>query len=398
MGRLELVESSFSQSHNLLYLRSMAEYNARDYRTKLGGGYKKLPEAKIEAWIEANFEFKNRKGGAEYCINNPFDNDTGFNFNINPEKGGCHDWRGNEWAGPINPDTGKRNCSFIKLVRLYKKCSYKEALSEVLGVSTDLSSYLRPEGRITDQKAKRKVAVALPKGAEILAESEDRQASILIKWLKTRGYTAESIESSELFHFGMDVFWPYYEFDTLVYWQSRSRLNKRFNFPDIEVRNKSGEVVGMTEGSKGDFLYGFDDIEPASYVIITEAIFDQNTLGSQALASGGAVLTANQIGKIKILGPKDGIILSPDNDKAGIKSVLDNYALFSREGFDIFFSLPPKLKYIEDGEERTIKDWNELFVKLEMSLSEIRKVHDDNIKKLNPSQLVALRKRLQKKK
>jgi|2_EtaG_2_1085320.scaffolds.fasta_scaffold00181_4 hypothetical protein len=369
-------------------------YDASAYRSKLGKGFKKLPAAKVAAWIEQNFEFKTRKGGSEYCINSPFDGDTGHNFNINPENGVCNDWRGNEWAGPINPETNRRNCSFIKFVRLYRKFTYREALKEILGSSTDLSSYLRPEGRVTDGKAQKKITVALPDGTEILATSINRQATILIRWLGTRGYTEEDIERNELHHLGMDVYWPYYEFDTLVYWQSRSRLNKRFNFPDIQVRDKkSGDVIGETEGSKGDFLYGFDDVEPASYIIITEAIFDKHTLRDQTLASGGAILTPRQIGKIRILGPKQGIILSPDNDSAGIKSIITNQAMLHREGFTVFCSIPPKLEYTRDGETFKTKDWNEIGENVS-GFDKVRDIHDDGIKKLTPKELVRLRQLL----
>lgn len=369
------------------------KYDVNAYRKKSGGGFKQIPASKIEEWVENNFDFKLRKGGIEYCINSPFDNDTGYNFNISPDKGLCHDWRGNEWAGPINPESGKRNCSFIKFVRLYLKCSYREALEAVLG-SGDVSGYLRPEGRITDKKAQKKVSVSLPDGVRLLSGSTDPQAKSIIKWLKSRGYTSQDIETSELYHLAMDVYWPYYEFDTLVYWQSRSRLNKRFNFPTLEVYDEFGKVVGVTDGSKGDFFYGFDDIEPASYVIITEAIFDKHTLREQTLASGGAILTDNQIKKLKILGPREGIILSPDNDKAGIKSIIANAVLLQRKGFKIFYSIPPKIEYEKNGEILETKDWNELFTGAKLSINEIRKLHDDNIKAATKSELVKLRGKL----
>ena len=188
----------------------------------------------------------------------------------------------------------------------------------------------------------------------------------------------------------MDVYWPYYEFDTLVYWQSRSRLNKRFNFPQTEIQDDTGEIVAITEGSKGDFLYGFDDIEPASYLIITEAIFDKHTLGQQTLASGGAVLTPKQVGKIRILGPRR-VILAPDNDAAGVKSIFANATLLINEKIPTYFSLPPKLKYSVDGEERVTKDWNELFTNIKLSALEIRKMHDSNIKRATSTNLVQLR-------
>lgn len=371
----------------------MNKYDVNAYRKKTGGSYKQIPASKIEAWIERNFDFKPRKGGSEYCIHNPFDGDTGYNFNISPDKGVCHDWRGDEWAGPINPETGKRNCSFIKFLRLYLKCSYRQAVEELLGGSEDVSGYLRPEGRVTDREAKKKVSVALPNGARLLAGSQDIQAKAIRKWLKTRGYTNEDIVNSELYHLAMDVYWPYYEFDTLVYWQSRSRMNKRFNFPTLEVYDEFGRVVGETDGSKGDFLYGFDEIEPASYLIITEAIFDKNTLREQSLASGGAILTENQIKKLRILGPREGIILSPDNDKAGLKSIITNAILLQRQGFKVYYSLPPKMRYEKEGETFETKDWNELGQYV-VGFENVRKLHDDNINVANKTALVKLRNQI----
>ena len=363
----------------------MSDYS----KYKKSGSYPTIPPEKIISWIKDNFEYKTRKNDEEYIINNPFNGDAGYHFNINPYKGTCHDWRSDEWAGPINPETNRRNCSFIKFVRLYKKCGYTAAVSEILGTAVDIRYYLKPENRLTDVAAKNKLAVSLPSGVESLIKSEDSQAKILIKWLKSRGYTTESIAKNDLKHLGMDVYWPYYEFDTLAYWQSRSRLNKKFNFPSLDVYDDKGNKVGKTDGTKGDFLYGFDEIESASYIIITEAIFDQHTLGEQALASGGAALTSKQINKIKIIGPKKGIILSPDNDSAGVKSIISNYSLLEPYGFKLFYSIPPELKYEVDGVKKVTKDWNELgqFV---VGFDKVRKIHDKNIKKLNEQTLVEL--------
>ena len=179
------------------------------------------------------------------------------------------------------------------------------------------------------------------------------------------------------------MYWPYYEFETLVYWQSRNRFNKVYRFPDVSVFDKkSGATLGETEGSKGDFLYGFDDCDIASYVTITESIFGQYTLGQQALASGGASLTPSQVGKIKILGPKKGIILSPDNDSAGVKSMIHNFRLLQPLGYPIYWSLPPKLEYQSGDKKKYTKDWNELVQELKMSRHDVRQIHDKLLKKM----------------
>jgi len=344
--------------------------------------YKKLPPSNIKRWIEYHFpDFKPRKDGEEYLINNPFDGDTNHKFNINVEKAVCHDWRSDEWAGPVNPTTNKRNCSFINFVKLYLKCTYQEALRTILDASDDIDSYSKPSNADDIRGTTEKFPVTLPHGVSKLSNSTDQQAKILIKWLQSRGYELQEIDNYDLLHLGMDVYWPYYEFDILVYWQSRNKMRKAFKFPDVNIYDNNGTIIGKTDGTKGDFLYGFDECQSASYLIITESIFGQCTLGEQTLASGGAAITENQLKKLKILGPRKGIILSPDNDKAGVKSLLSNYQLIKNLGFPVYFSLPPKITYKNnDGESSITKDWNELITGLHLTRPEIRKIHDDNIK------------------
>lgn len=347
----------------------------------------KIPPHKIEEWVKKHFEYKKRNGknGEELVLANPFHANNNKKFNISLNTGKCHDWRGDEWAGPINPQTGKRNCSFLQLVKLYNNCSYQDAIKDVLGTGIDLRNYLSiPK----DTQSVKNISVKLPDGLSLLSESFDIQSKAVKRWLKSRGYTDESIASNKLYSIGMDVYWPYFEFEELVYWQSRSSINKVFKFPPSTILDKSGKIVATVQSSKGDFLYGFDDIEKSSYVIITEAIFDKNTIGQQALASGGALLTKNQIHKLGILGPKKGVILSPDGDSAGIKSIISNYNMLSKAGFKVFYSLPPKIKYDND---KYSKDWNELYQKCKMSLQEIREQHDNNIKPLSISELMKLK-------
>lgn len=367
-------------------------YDVRAFRKKTGE-YKQLPPASIAAWVERNFQFKTRKGGAEILICNPFDDDTKFKFNINPEQGYCHCWTGDaDWAGPVNPETGKRNCSFIKFVRKYLNCSYREAVEQVLLAPDAVADFLRPGVREAPEEVKNTISVTLPQGVELLHQSKDQQAGMIRPWLHARGYTDADIRDAELYYLGMTVYWPYYEFDTLVYWQSRSRLNKRFDFPAIEQYDKDGKLLGITDGSKSDFLYGFDDADIAKYVTITEAIFGQHTIGEQAVASGGAILTDTQVSKLKILGPRHGVILAPDNDKAGIKSIISNVVKLKQAGFEVFYTMPPKLPYKKNGESAVTSDWNELFEYCKMSKPEIRVIHDKGIKPTNVQNMMELRR------
>lgn len=341
---------------------------------------------KIRAWIERNFsgQFKVRPNGTEYVINNPLNGDSGYHFNISLIKGVCHDWRGDSWAGPPAPGKKNRSCTFLKFVRLYKKCSYRDALRDVLGASADLKGFLNISGRIDSEVPDVDIAVTLPSTAEpLLPNSTDKQAQMLVTWLHKRGYTDEEIQDDDLYYSGMDVYWPYYEFDQLVYWQSRSFLNKRFNFPSINVRDESGKIIGKTEGSKGDYLYGFDNIEPAQFLAVTEAIFDKTMLGKQCAASGGAILTERQVSKIKMLGPKGGIILAPDNDAAGLKSVLSNAVILEPLGYKLYCSIPKQIEYVKDGVKGVTKDFNEMFTHAKMSRKEILASFESAIVKLD---------------
>lgn len=328
----------------------------------------KIPSKKISAYIKKKFEYKERKDGEELIICNPLNGDSGFHFNINLEKGVCHDWRGDGWAGKPNPLSGKRPCNIIRFVSLYERCTTAEAIKILL------------DGAVLEQEEQKKehtyYDVTLPTNKP-LSTSNGAMACILINWLKSRAYTDVEIAKYDLRCFGSDVIWPYYEFESLVYWQSRSYLNKTFRFPSPNIYDKNGDVVGKIDASKGQFLYGFDDIEINGYIIITEAIFDKNALGDQAVASGGASLTHEQLIKIRLLNPKKGIILAPDQDKAGLESIIHNYNMLKTLGLPIYYSVPDIIKNDKKS------DWNDLFQVHKLSKLEIRKMFDKNIKPLN---------------
>lgn len=329
----------------------------------------------IRAWIEANFDYKTRKGGSELVICNPFNGDTGFHFNISINKANCHDWRGDDWAGNFKP-------TFLRFVQLYRNCSFTQAVKEVCGGSVNLNSLrneLRKQRQQVDTEAKERedVGISLPVGSQpILESSQPKMAAILINWLNARGVDLEHIKLYNLHHCADHVVWPYYEYDALVYWQSRSRFNKFFLFPD--------ESVGVT---KGMFIYGFDMIEPSDYMILTEAIFGSHTLREQCGASGGAVLTELQVRKIRVLNPVRGVILGPDNDSAGLRSIAHNYHMLSPY-YPVLYSVPPKLKYTgPDGEEKFTKDWNEIGQYV-TGFKEVRSIFDKGVKRATMADIV----------
>jgi len=338
----------------------------------------RIPPEKIYAWVTANFDVKERKGGSELRICNPFDGDRKYHLNISVGKGACHDFRGDDWAG-YNPGGKLAKRTFLKFVQLYLGCSYAQAVKEVLGSSSSARALLRRHRLQREEEDKKDLSFGLPEGAEsLLTSSTPKTASTILRWLASRGIDEAKIKKYDIMHTGLDVVWPYFEFDELVYWQSRSRTSKRFLFPEVS------QGVG-----KGNFLYGFDQVEPASHLIITEAIFCCQTLEEQCVASGGASLTEAQVRKIKFLGPKEGIILAADNDIPGIESILANASLLEPLGYKLFFSIPPEIEYEENGEKKFTKDWNDLVWKIKgvNPMAELEK----NVRPLGIAERVKLR-------
>jgi hypothetical protein len=346
--------------------------------------YIPIPPEKITAWVYKNFpDCKPRKNGDELRINNPFNGDAGYHFNISVIKAKAHDWRGDaDWVG-YNPNTGKLNYrTFIRFVQQYLtlkhgRCSFSEAVQDILGTSSGTRALWKWHKTRLMPECKENVSLALPEGTLEFGKSS-KLTSGLLSWLESRGVDEKKINKYKIMYCGLNVVWPYFEYDELCYWQSRSRINKIFRFPP--------ESVGVT---KGQFLYGFDQIEPASYIIITESIFNCLTLEDQCLATGGASLTNIQVKKIRLLGPKDGIILAPDYDKAGIESVLHNAALLQPLNYKIYYALPPVVK-LPNGD--LSNDWNDL-VKV-ANAAEIREAFEKSVKPFNVQQRLYLEHKL----
>ncbi len=334
-----------------------------------------ITATQAKSWIARHFTYKEKKNG-EICICNPFDGDTKFHLGINCDKLCLNDWRGNSWAG-VNPQTGLRNrCTFIRFVQQYLarergRCSYFEAVQDVTGSSLSAMAILAAGRFKQAEEVKEKASLGLSDGCRELDPSNVTELDWAVwRYLREdRGLSDEIIVKNRVMADMFNVVFPYYEYDELVYWQKRSILNKRFEFPDSSV--------GVT---KGEFIYGYDMIEPASYIIITEAIFDSMTLDDQAAAIGGAAITAHQVKKVRALGPRDGVMLGIDNDVAGLESALNNCAMLSPYFKDIFYSIPPKIEYEKDGEKKVTKDWNDILVYTKESP---RKLFEDNLKPLD---------------
>lgn len=341
----------------------------------------KLQPHQIEAWVSKHFDYDRKvdKNGEVWLIlANPFYTNDKKKFNISIDRGMCHDWRGDEfWAGEPNPKTGKLNKSFVKFVKLYKKITYSQAIAEIVG-DKDAWKYIHPNNIVEEPEIKI-VDVELPKSAVSLYKDPDNEInSMVINYLKNRGYTMKMIESAMLMRHNMNALWPYFEYDELVYWQSRNILNKKFEFPSTTIE-QNGKVVAKLESSKSDFVYGFDDVKYNEYVIVTEAIFDKIMHDNNSVAIGGAEISDIQISKIALKKPK-AVIFAGDMDKTGILTgILSNgKRVKSKLGCQVYWSLIDTDAYMNGA-----KDWNDLYTKCHLSMNSIKQMFEKNMTKLD---------------
>lgn len=282
-----------------------------------------------------------------------------MHLGVNTKKGVCHDWR---------PGHHSADGSFLKLVSKYRGISFHEAIREVCGIEVDLRSLLRTEETAPEAAPS---LIKLPDSTPFASGEGGKIRQIALNYLKSRGVSEEMASSRKLTFTPSKIVFPYFEYGELVYWQSRETLRKVFDFPE--------------NTTKDHFIYGFDDVEPCTDVIVTESIFCALALGENAVATGGASMGDMQVRKIKALRPER-VILAPDNDDAGKKSLFDNF--FKLEPFfssKIFYSVPPKTS-AACGILSGAKDWSEIGEKI--GWDKPRKVYEAGLKALNQTELM----------
>jgi len=319
----------------------------------------RLTPDQIESWIARHFEYKRRKNGDELIIRNPFiPSDEKFKFNISTvlkeTKQGykgywVHDWR----------PSARYNMSFIRFVQLYKGITFKEALKEICGDHINLKAILRSAKPQIEQEPEIEIRLELPKSATPITNGNPKIRDIAIRYLKSRGISLKTAIANQIHYNSSSIIFPYLEYDSIVYWQSRSFIDKIFENPDERK-------VGV---GKSQFLYGFDNAEPYQSIFIVEAIFCALSLGPGGVAIGGANLSESQRRKIRAINPSK-IILAPDNDKEGLASLYYNWNIL-RPYFEIYYVLPPKPH----------KDWNDI-IKANRKLNKIARIYAEKHAKL----------------
>lgn len=274
----------------------------------------------IENWIKENFDYKVQ--GAQILINNP-DGDQKFHMQISPTLGLVHDFR---------PNHQQYDGSFLKFVSKFKGISMMAAIAEVCGKGRVISQYqkvIEEEPEIENDDV-----IALPEGSIPLKGGSGKIWEVAMNYLvNVRKFTKEEVFQANIHHLGTNIVVPYYQYGMIVFWQSRMIVDKKFKFPNGEDK------------SAGNHLYGFDDVEPCGEAIVVESIFNKLSIGSDAVATGGASLKDGQIKLLRVLNPTS-LTLAPDGDDAGIKSITSDFYSLSKyrnDAFikDLWYCLPP---------------------------------------------------------
>jgi len=277
----------------------------------------------ITAWVNQHFESK--RSGKQLRICNPDGQDDGYHLWISLTKTPSKNGRVDFWVHDFRPNHQTYDGSFLHFVAKYRKISYRQAVKEVCGDAVDLRSLLAREEKVEIEEPTRNL-IELPSGAVPIEDPTDPFQALALSYLHSRGFDVQAARRYRLQCTVDSIIFPYYEFDDLVYWQSRSLLGKTFNFPS-----------GTT---KSDYLFGYDFCEPGDVMGIVESAYNAMALGENVVASGGASLNDNSLRKIRLLKPSK-IVLAPDNDEAGKKSLRANYFLLKPLAAELYVSLPP---------------------------------------------------------
>lgn len=309
----------------------MVNLNKNKYLRKKKKYVQPTPD-QMEIWLKRyGIEYKSLPNQFRVC--NP-DGDTNYSMEVSKDKALVHDFRVSH---------SQYDGTFLGFVSKYKSINIREAIEDVCGNKIFYESNNKIEDKNEEEEEK---LIELPSGSISL---RDKDKSKLWRFnmrylVNERGLSEEVVYRANIHYLGTQIVVPYYEFGMLVFYQSRRQMDKIFNFPSTQETNKKA----------GDFLYGFDDTEPCSDINLVESIFNALSIGSGTMATGGASLKEGQIKLLLSLNPKS-ITLAPDNDSAGIKSLIKDYMSLRKNVDDIYYCLPPYNKNKDDQE-----DWNDL--------------------------------------
>lgn len=252
-------------------------------------------------------------------------------MSVHTGTGAVRDWR---------PNHKHHDSNIVQFVQDYLKCSKYDAVKAIKSAKRSDISTILDEEQPEEQNLIDEIILKLPDDCWSFENTSGKLKDICVNYLKSRNISLQlAIDWGLMYGVGTIIF-PYIEYGEVVYWQSRDITSKRFEFPDSSC--------GV---AKTNFLWGWHRADPRTVLYIVEAIFNAISIGPGALASGGASLEEKQSQKLDVLSPEK-IVLCPDNDAAGIASLIYNYDVLKDHKQYLWYCLPPEI----DG----VKDWNDL--------------------------------------
>jgi len=236
-----------------------------------------------------------------------------------------------------------------KEMYLYKKswrmtCNRQNKCGTVLNVYDYIKEFkdlkvgsvqLEKATELFEEEKKEKEKILLPDGVRFFSEANsgifrDRA----MQYLLGRGIPeARALQLGYIYEpntfYDKTILFPFYEDGIFVFFVCRDFTDKRFKKNSIGEFEKV-RYLNAKGGDASRYVFNVDGIEEGTDLFVLEGIIDALSLEKQAgTATLKSFLSKTQASKIWNKAPEN-VILVPDNDKAGRKSLLKNVAMLER--------------------------------------------------------------------
>lgn len=257
------------------------------------------------------------KGKMElYFLSNGFqEHKRGWLTGTCPE---CGEDRKGKYAVHIDDDRG--NCFIcgnkdkpFKVIRTLENLKTNQEVYNLL--SKYDGSYYKSSSRAEKRDYKK---LELPESFKLIGIDNNKYAQIVEKNLRSRGFSISRLQMAGVGYctkgeYAHRIVIPYYSEGELIYFNAR-----RLTASGTKFKNPKADEFGI---GKTQIIYNRDALYIYSKIYIFESATNALTLGSNATATGGKILSQWQISKY-IESPANTIIIGLDDD-----AILEAYKL-----------------------------------------------------------------------
>lgn len=201
----------------------------------------------------------------------------------------------------INVHINMTNCFVCGVkatpLNLVKQLEEYNTFNEVMNLlnkydsfSIDISDSLRDQNETHEDKIK--IVQALPKEYKLIGLYDSKLEKIARAQLKKRGFSVNRAMMLGIGYCGTGehaqrLIIPFYQGGKIVYYNSRSLLKI-----GVKYKNPDEESFGI---GKGHVIYNYDALNFYNKIWLFEGVFNAITIGSNATATGGKILSPWQI-------------------------------------------------------------------------------------------------------